>query len=586
MELLEYWQIVRKRLWLITLLAAVAVAGTTYYTSQQVPTYRTTTTLFLNPSGTSALLPYYTNLSVQSQANSYAEFMRTRTFAQLVADEMDDGTTAAEVSSSISSQYVSNTQFFKITATHSNPAKAQQLANTTAKVFIAENLARQREQQAQAQAQQDPARVAEQERLRALQTTLQDELGYYGDRIALLESQLTELENELPSEALDERTLELRQQLNQARQLRVDVLASLADTQVSLASSGEETPNVDTAVVVDRAPLPAAPTPQRTPQVLLFALVAALTIGLGLAFLLEYVDYTFKTPEELDAAYGQPAIGVIGVIDEARRGARQAKILTLTQPRSPVAEAFRSLRTNIEFASPDEEITSLLITSAGPAEGKTVTAANLAVSLAQGGSKVILADTDLRKPRLHRLFHVPKEPGFSNLVIDPAHNIEAFLHSTEQENLWILPCGTLPPNPAELLGSPRAAQVMRELEALADIVVYDSPPAATVTDAVVMAARVNGVLQVIKAGSTRRDMVLRGRDVLAKVDAHILGPVLNQVRLSDLGYYSYYYYYGYYRDVHDEDVVEETDNGSWLNRMLGRNGHRRRTQPQATLEEE
>jgi Mrp family chromosome partitioning ATPase len=134
---------------------------------------------------------------------------------------------------------------------------------------------------------------------------------------------------------------------------------------------------------------------------------------------LEYLDYTVKTPEELDAVYGLATLGVIGLIEgEGKEGVSQKQVVTLSDSHSPAAEAFRALRTNIQFASPGKPVRSLLITSAGPTEGKTLTAANLAVSLAQGGNRVILVDTDLRKPRVHRLFEVPKAPGFTNLVIN------------------------------------------------------------------------------------------------------------------------------------------------------------------------
>jgi len=587
MELLEYWHIIRKRLWLIALLTAVAVASTVYFSLQQVPLYRTTTTLFLNPASPSPLLPFYVTRSAESLANTYAEFLRTRSFAELVAQEMGDGTTPEEVLKAISTQYVRDTQFFKITATHPDPVKAQKLANTVAQVFIAQNIARQQAEQQQIAAQKDPVKELERQRLRELQQSLQEELDYYGQQIERLQAQIAELESSPPSEEIDQRILELRQELIRNQSLRVEVLSSLAQTQASLAS-GEDTPSVDTAVVVDEAPLPREPLPRKIPQYILFALAASLGLGVGLAFLLEYLDYTVKTPEELDSVYGLATLGVIGVIEGGdRRGTRRKQIVTLTDPRSPIAEAFRALRTNIQFASPDQPVRSLLITSAGPSEGKTLTAANLAVSLAQGGSRVILVDTDLRKPRLHRLFEVPKEPGFTNLVIDqpisdfgfrnsdlpnlqsPVSNLqplEGYLRRTEVENLWVLPCGTVPPNPAELLGSPRAAQVMEQLKAHADVVVYDSPPAATVTDAVILASRVDGVIQVVQAGHTRRDLVRQGRVVLEKVGARVLGPVLNRVSLSDLGYYSYYYYYGYYRDGRERDEEERSGLGRLVRR--------------------
>jgi capsular exopolysaccharide synthesis family protein len=258
----------------------------------------------------------------------------------------------------------------------------------------------------------------------------------------------------------------------------------------------------------------------------------------------------------LDALYGKPTLGVIGVIEGANsHRSDPSMVVTLFDSRSSVSEAFRALRTHIQFANPGQSIRSLLITSAGPEEGKTVTAANLAVSIAQGGSRVILVDADLRRPSIHRLFGLRKAPGFSNLIIDVEGEIKSYLQPTKVEGLWILPSGTLPPNPAELLGSPRAAEVMKRLEDYADIVIYDSPPAATVTDALILATRVEGVLQVVLAGHTRRDLVWQGRVALERVGACVLGPVLNRVPKSDLGYY-HYYYYGYYHRDGDESGEE------------------------------
>src|SRR5207237_1213362 len=159
--------------------------------------------------------------------------------------------------------------------------------------------------------------------------------------------------------------------------------------------------------------------------------------------------------------------------------------------------------------------------SAGPSEGKSTTTANLAVSMAQAGSRVILVDTDLRRPRIHGIFGVAKEPGFTNLVIDSQVNLNDYLRPTSVANLKVLACGTIPPNPAELLGSPSAVRLMDELTRHADVLIYDSPPAATLTDALVMAARVDAVLQVVRAGATRRDLVLRGKHVLEKAGARV-----------------------------------------------------------------
>ncbi len=545
MEILQYWKVIKKRLWLVVLLAAVALASSLFYSQRQTPLYRTTTTLFLNPGSPSQVLPIYTSNSTESLATTYREYMRTRSFGELVSQALADGTTPEQVLAAIATEYVPN-QFFKITATHPDAAQAQRLAATTAEQFINQNLARQRAQQEQIKEQQDSTRALERQRLRELQQNLQGELDYYAQLIQGQKDQIARLEAGPSSADADQQLLDLREKLIQTQSLRVEAMSSLAQTQAALVT-GEQQVTVDTAVVVDEAPLPTQPLPNNMARNTLLAVAAAIAVGLALAFLLEYLDYTIKTPEELDALYGMAALGVTGDMADGRRKQDPVDdLITVAEPRSAVAEAFRALRTNIQFANPEGEMRSLLVTSAGPGEGKSMTAANLAVSIAQGGRRVIIVDCDLRKPRVHKLFKTPKTPGFTNLVVDHTPNLDSYLHPTQVDNLWVLPCGIQPPNPSELLGSPRAKAIMELLKEHADVVIYDSPPAATVTDAVILATRVDGVLQVVRAGGTRRDLVLQGKAALEKVGAHILGPILNRVKLSDLGYYSYYYYYGHY----------------------------------------
>jgi capsular exopolysaccharide synthesis family protein len=549
MELLGYWKIVRKRLWLIILLVIIAAGGAYYFNQQQVPEYRTTTTLFLNPGVASPLLPYQASNTVQSLANTYVEFMRTRTFAQLVADSTGLELSQEAILQALATRYVADTQFFRITATHTNPEVAQLLANTSAQVLIAEDTARQLAAQEQIDAQRpvDPDVQA----LLDLRQSLQEELDLYEGEMNTTREQIRDLELRGPSELNNQRLDALRASLISLQSSRASILTSIADAQAAIVNQkpASERSNVSTAVVVDEAPLPATPLPGGGMQQTIMVLVMALGAGVGLAFLLEYIDYTIKSPEELDAAYGLPALGVIGL---ARRKAERAKapqsdLITLNDTFSPLSEAFRSLRTSIGFSSLTRPAQSLLITSAGPGEGKSFVAANLAAALAMGGKRVILVDTDLRKPTLHHVFGVPREPGFTNLLMSqPDAGLAQFLQKTPVKSLRLVTCGTLPPNPADLLGSPRAIEMMQQLSEHADIVIYDSPPAATVTDAAIIAQHVDTVIQVVRAGQTRIDLVQRCKTVLEQVDAQVLGPVLNQVRDSDLGYYAYYYSYGYY----------------------------------------
>jgi succinoglycan biosynthesis transport protein ExoP len=569
MELLLYWKIVKKRLWLIVLLGVVAAASAAYFGLQQVPLYSSSTTLYLNLRVPSPLLPYQTQTSAETLSNTYVEFMRTNSFAGLIAQELETPMTEKDILEALSTRLVPGTQFFRISAIHPDPQQAQALANTAANALIAENISRQQAEREQAEAQRDPGADLERQRLVELQNSLEDEVDLYGDRLADIQIEIAELKAIPPSEETDQRILELRGELVHYQSMRAEMFGSLAGTQAALASISEQDSSslINTAVVVDPAPLPTVPESRNLVQYTFLAAIAGIGLGVGLAFLLEYLDWTIKTPEELDAIYGLNTLGVIGTIKGSNHGQAGPQVLvTMTQPKSPVAEAFRALRTNIRFASPDHPVRSLLVTSAGPQEGKTLTASNLAVVLAQSGRRVILVDADLRRPRLHRLFDVAREPGFANLVLDRARPyrvtreemIETYLQVTWMDTLRVLTCGPVPRSPAELLTSDRVARVMEQLQDIADVVIYDSPPAATVTDAAILASRVDAVIQVVKAGDTRRDVVLRVKSTLEKVGGRVLGPVLNYVSPGDMGYYSYYYY-GYYHDEDDREKEKDKE---------------------------
>lgn len=214
-------------------------------------------------------------------------------------------------------------------------------------------------------------------------------------------------------------------------------------------------------------------------------------------------------------------------------------------PKSPVAEAYRTLRTNIQFAALGQKQQVLLITSAGPDEGKTTTLANLGVALAQSGSKVLIINADLRRPALHRMLGRHDRIGLTNVLLGTVP-LENAIQSTEVGNLYYLGAGPLPPNPSELLGSPAMEQLIGRLRTMYDMVLFDCPPVVAITDAAVLAPRVDGVLLVVRAGHTDRQAARQARINLQRVGARILGVVLNDVELRS-GRYGYYYYY-YYRD--------------------------------------
>lgn len=213
-------------------------------------------------------------------------------------------------------------------------------------------------------------------------------------------------------------------------------------------------------------------------------------------------------------------------------------LVTVAHPRSPVSEAYRTLRTSIQYYSLDRTIQAILVTSAGPDEGKSTTVANLAVTFAEAGREVLAVDCDLRRPSLHQIFGVPNEPGLTTFVREECGLSDVCLR-TAVPQLRVLPSGPLPPNPAEILASQRMDRVIAALRGTAEIVVFDAPPTIAVTDAAVLGSKMDGVLLVVSAGKTRRDHALRAKRQLEKVNAKILGVVLNNVKI-DGSFQTYY----------------------------------------------
>ena len=212
--------------------------------------------------------------------------------------------------------------------------------------------------------------------------------------------------------------------------------------------------------------------------------------------------------------------------------AKQPDLITLTDPRNPAAEAYRTLRTNLTFAALDKPIETLIVTSAAAGEDKSVVLANLAVAMAQGERRTILVDADLRRPSLHEIFGVANDRGLTTMIVEETALDDPPLIDVGADNLWLLPSGPLPPNPADLLGSRRMEQTIAALKTRADVVLFDAPPVVAVTDAVVLGTKVDGVLLVVSAGHTRREHAQRARELLERVHVRILGAVLNNAPLG------------------------------------------------------
>ncbi len=219
------------------------------------------------------------------------------------------------------------------------------------------------------------------------------------------------------------------------------------------------------------------------------------------------------------------------------------ELMMMDDPKSMVSEAFRMLRTNLQFVGVDKPLKKIVITSSNPEEGKSVVAANLAISIASTGSKVLLIDADLRRPKVHKLFFLENYKGLSSLLAGDL-KIDDVANETPVENLHIITSGPIPPNPAEILGSAKMNQFIEKASSVYDMIIFDSPPVNTVADASILSSIADGVILVIEAGVTAREAAILAKEQLEKINARILGVVLNKAKQSSEGYYYYYYYYG------------------------------------------
>jgi exopolysaccharide transport family protein len=327
--------------------------------------------------------------------------------------------------------------------------------------------------------------------------------------------------------------------------------------------------------IVDSARVPTTPIEPNIPRNLSFAFMLGLTSGVGLAFLLEGLDNTVRTTEQAQMISGLPPLGMIPLGSRSAREGANAKrlviatskeaveLVTQVRPQSQMAESYRALRTSLLLSNLGAPPKVIMITSALPQEGKTTTSINCAVVLAQKGIRVLLIDADLRRPSIHKTLGMGPRSGLSNVLTGSATLQQTITRSPILPNLSVLPAGTPPPNPAELLASPNMRDVLEELRGQYDHIVVDTPPTLSVTDAVVLSPRADAIVLVIRSGQTTKQALRRSRDILMQVNAKVSGVLLNAVDLTSPDYYYYYEYQGkysrYYRDGDGHDDEEDGD---------------------------
>jgi polysaccharide biosynthesis transport protein len=514
MELRNYINTLLKWWWLIAACVAIALV-TSYLATRSMPrTYASRTTVMVgqalqNPNPSQS--EFYTG---QILAQSYADLAKRQPVLSGALKALNLDWDWATLKSMVSSQVVAGTQLFDIIVVDIVPARAKALADEVARQLILQSPAgvdenKERERQ---------FILAQIDSLKANIKKSQDDLSQLNDVIANASS---------ASQIQDARTraANLQSQIGAWQSTYAQLLAQL---QIG-------TPNY--LKVVEPAQVPFAPISPNPTQNLMLAAVLALVLACGAAFLLEYIDDTIKSPDDVRQVLSLPLLGSIARFPARDYGSR---LITARHPRSPVTEAYRLVRTNLQFSAINGPLSAIEVTSASPLDGKSVTAANIAVILAQSGKRVILVDADLRRPMQHRIFELSNSVGLTSILLDRELPLDDALQAVPVSKLRVLTSGPLPPDPSELLGSMRMEEILTALKQAADVVVLDSPPIMAVADATILATHVDGVLMVVRAGRTRRALIVQSKESLLGVGARVVGVVLNHVSKRGLSYYHYY----------------------------------------------
>ncbi|MDI6693930.1 MAG: polysaccharide biosynthesis tyrosine autokinase [Anaerolineales bacterium] len=519
-DIRQYLWILWRYLWLIVL-AGILGAGVAYYVSvTQTPIYQSTTTVLINESAAkNAVTDYTTILASERLTKTYSEMLVKTPVMEEVARRLNLKVLPDDLQKRVEAQPVRDTQLVKISVEDPNPYLAAAIANTLVEVFS--------------------------DQIKELQTSrFSESKANLQEQIYAMEAQISQASQELAK--MKEQGLSgadaLEARLAQYQQIYASLVTNFEQIRLAEAQSATNIIQVEPA----RADL----VPVR-PQVLRNTLLAgfvAVVLAIGLVFLFEFLDDTVKDPDQIIRATELPILATIGRINTEK-----TSLVAQFDPLSPIAESFRRLRTNIRYSAVDEPIRRLLVTSPTPKEGKTTVATNLAVILAQDGLRTILIDGDLRRPTIQKLFRSKIDSGLSTLFVHPELSVDLVLKPTNIVGFQVLPCGERPPNPAELLGSKRMSDILSQAEAIADMVVIDSPPVLSVIDAAVLATLNTGVLIVIQPGSTKQRDLMQTVEQLRRVKAKILGLVLVDIKARYARYYRSYYSYDYYYEYVSEE---------------------------------
>jgi capsular exopolysaccharide synthesis family protein len=370
-------------------------------------------------------------------------------------------------------------------------------------------------------------------------------------------------ENFLKKELDSKKTasMEFNRQVVEYMGLRRDALSAQDMYSILLKKFKEisvaENVKMDNIRFIDKAEVPFIPIRPRRGRDIVLACMFGCICAFSVAFFLEYLDQGIHLPEDIKNNLKIPSLGIIPLSGEPPADGAEHYLETINAPRSQSSESYRGIRTSILFSLADKEPQSILVTSALAQEGKTTTSANLAIVLAQYGYKVVLIDSDFHRPRVRKLFSIPQEEGLSNLLVGNKE-IKDALFETYVKNLYIIPSGPIPPNPSEILGSKRMQVLVSQLKLRFNKIIIDSSPIVPLSDSLVMAKSVDGVVLVVKAGKTPRKVVRAAVEKFEGINAPILGAVLNSVDIKNAGYYYSRQYYGYSYGMDGQPVKKKS----------------------------
>lgn len=504
MKLTRYFMPLLKWWWLIILSIFMAALPAYLITRPEPPVYMARTTLVVgraisdpNPSGNEFAL-------TQQLAQAYAgivmrEPIRNATMAALGLQNLP----------TYSAHTVPNSPFIEIMVDDIDPARAQSVANELANQMIAQSpTAPQRQEQERSQFINDQL------------DSLQQDIVETKDTITQKQQALANLTS----------AIEISQISDEIQGLETKL--SILQTNYAALMSTTQTGAINTLSVLEAATLPTRPIGPNKPLIILLAAVGGFIFASGAAYLIEFLDRSLKTAEQINNQVHLPVIGYIG--NAGRNGWR----LVIDNPRSPISEAFRSLRTNLEFSGVDEPLKTILFTSPDVGDGKTLIAANLALTLAQTEKKVILLDCDLRRPNIYRSLGVKPSPGLSEVFREHLNILDA-VQFVDSKNLAVIPAGSVPPNPTELLSSRKMKQILGALSEMFDVVVIDCAP-LMISDALVLSSQVDGVVLVTRYAHTTENAITSVVEQLKRANARVVGVILNRIPRSNALAYRYY----------------------------------------------